>query len=332
VIMSNSNDTEFGEYVFQNDLTTFEALSKLDVTSVGREVADLQRELAQTRSELSDQAVALDNLTARVNTDSFRITDLEVEVQALATGVSDVTSQIETLNDRVEQVSSNVLTLEQTVETLTSQFSNLSIRVDDVSQRADQAIADAAQASSQAGTANTTASNALAIANTAEQTAQGAAAQAQTAQNTAQAAQVTATTVQSQLNALTTPESGRIPILLGADSSRLIVVSYPDTQTWTYGVRLDVPSGTLAQVSQVYSGQVAAYNENGTWITAGSRLGNFARITFISQENFNPASQPYPAGGAGYIRPGVYLLRYGTVSTYNVTITVRIVDIIVSPL
>lgn len=93
--MSASNETEFGEFVFNNDLTTFEALSRLDVTNLGNEVTTLNSELAQTRSELSDLSVSVDNLVVRVNTDGFRISDLESAVDAQNTTISFLSTRID---------------------------------------------------------------------------------------------------------------------------------------------------------------------------------------------------------------------------------------------
>lgn len=323
-ITKRSIDTEFGRYVFENGLTTFEALSDLEVVSLGNKLVAVQNELNQTRSELNDVSVALDQLTVRVNTQGFQIADNIADIENLQiqlSSVSTVANNAATAASQAQTTANNAVVVAGAASSAAGAAQTT----------ANSANAAASAAQSTASAAQTTADLAQTAANNAVIAAASAASGASAAAMAAALAQSAADSALAQVQALTTPSQWRIPALLGATNTRYITVAFPNNQQWTYGVRLDVPAGEVAQTSQEYSGDVVAYNASGTWQTSGLGLGSFQRIIFIAQENFNPSSSPVPAPGSSNIRPGSYWIRYGTSSTYTVTEAVRVVDIIDSP-
>lgn len=72
--------TEFGEFVFKNKLTTFEALSKLDVIEVGQEVLDLRAELNSVRDQLFQLSIDYSNTKSLVSTLEIKIVDLQFKI------------------------------------------------------------------------------------------------------------------------------------------------------------------------------------------------------------------------------------------------------------
>lgn len=252
--MSNSHDTEFGEFVFSNDLTTFEALSQLDVTHLGRDVQNLRRELDQTRSELSDQAVMLDNLTARVNTLNFQVNDHTAEISLLEAGLQTVSINLGQTNTELSVVR-NTANAAQTA--------------------ANTAVSTAQAAQTTASAAQTAASTATSTAQAAQTTANAAQTTANIANNTANTSLGIAQRSQQYLNGT--------PVVSSLGS---VIHCYEQNQNWRV-VTLVGTLGSAVMTETGYSGQIVTTNTAGSTATSSwnfirfSAPGNFASRTPI---------------------------------------------------
>lgn len=162
--MSASHETEFGEYVFNNDLTTFEALSRLEVTNLGNEVTTLSTELDQTKSELNDLAVTVDNLVVRVNTDSFRIADLEAQVETQTTSISELNGKVDAQSASIESANLTANTALTTATNAQSAVNTTNTEVSRISGLLNNTISDVDVVR---GLANTAIANAAAAQETA---------------------------------------------------------------------------------------------------------------------------------------------------------------------
>jgi len=176
--MSATNETEFGEYVFNNDLTTFEALSRLDVTHLGGRVEDIGRELAQTRSELNDISITVDSIIARANTDRFRIDELESDTEALRATVTSLQESVTTTIELANEAARIANTAQAAANSAQQAASAARVIAGDAQQIAITARTTANEAQDSAAAAQQTAS-------VAQQAASAAVTAASTAQNTA---------------------------------------------------------------------------------------------------------------------------------------------------
>jgi len=136
--MSNSNETPFGEYVFKNNLTTFEALSELDVVQIGGEVSRLQTDLDQTRSELAGLARQFDDLTVRFNTIEFRVEDVESEAQRLNGVTTTLNQQVSGLTTIVQEIIVSVRSLAADIESVNAKLGAIDTNILNINGRVTQ--------------------------------------------------------------------------------------------------------------------------------------------------------------------------------------------------
>lgn len=303
-ISKRSIDTEFGEYVFSNGLTIFEALSNLEVVSLGNQLIVVQNEintlsnqlivvqneLNQTRSELNDLSVSLDVLTVRVNTQGFRIEDNTADIGTLANQMVEV---VNLANDAATAAARAQLTA-----------TNANSTANEAQSVAVTAQNTAVLAQAQANSANVTAN----IASTA---ANAASAAAGDAQNTAVAAQVQAAgaTVVANSAATTASQALALGNQIFAKQNSII-----------YGWGVMNNTNTLFQMqSNLTSDSVMMTQQN---FTSALRLGNGAVLPYTQFWIRSAGEFGQPNWPAARVRTGAWilLLTGGSGSAQQMTI------------
>lgn len=171
------SDTEFGNYVFSNNLTVFEALSELDVVDLHNDIQANNALIVQTRSELHATTQLLDTTVARVNTIDAVIAEVRSDINSLFSEQNAISRQILELQDSVANV-------QQIADSAASSATNALTEAQSASSLASSAVTVANAASSAAGTAQFTANAAQTSANQANQTANAAAASVSDLSNT----------------------------------------------------------------------------------------------------------------------------------------------------
>nr|AHX00964.1 ORF3 protein [Spodoptera exigua virus AKJ-2014] len=161
------SDTEFGNYVFSNNLTVFEALSELDVVDLRNDIQANNALIVQTRSELHATTQLLDTTVARVNTIDAVLAEVRSDVNSLSSDVNALDSEISELQDSVANA-------QQTADSAASSAANALTEARSARSLAGNAAIAANAASTAAGTAQSTANAAQTSANQANQTANAA--------------------------------------------------------------------------------------------------------------------------------------------------------------
>lgn len=107
-------DNSFRQFLLENKLTTFEGLSRLDVT-------DIATDLASVRSDISRLAIDVQNVQAVTNTLTSDFTQVRGEVASLSTDVSNLDDHVESLDDVVMNLNEDVSTFSERLDTIESQ-------------------------------------------------------------------------------------------------------------------------------------------------------------------------------------------------------------------
>lgn len=298
-ISKRSIDTSFGRYVFENGLTTFEALSNLDVTTLSAKVANIESELAQTRSELNDISVSLDTLTVRVNTQGFQIADNTANIAVLQSAVVQVQSELALVSDKADSAFNAATVAQSAAQAASQQASAASSTAATALSNSNAALIEAAAARDQAITADTRAQN-----------AQTAATAAQSAANNA-----LSIATQAQTTATTALRAGSYLNQWPSVASRMgVVFAYAQNQNW-YTVTIVTGSlGDPIMSETQYPGSITIRSTTGTSSTASWQF-----VAFRAPGNFN-STVPIR------IRSGAWRLVYGNSSIGGTTVTLIVQD------
>lgn len=131
--------SEFGDFVFKNKLTTFEALSKLDVTEVGQEVLDLRAELNSVRDQLFQLSVDYSNTKSLVSTLEIKLIDLQYKVSLYDEKIDLALANSTSAEQIASESKALILAFKNEVEpkliTLTSDIVSVNNRVDSSNSR-----------------------------------------------------------------------------------------------------------------------------------------------------------------------------------------------------
>lgn len=161
------SDTEFGNYVFRNNLTVFEALSELDVVDLHTELEANNALIVQTRSELQATTRLLDITVARVNTTDAVLVDVREEVNSLTSEVNSIHMELQDVSQLATLASNAASTAQQSADAASAAASNALTEAQSARSVANNAVIIAGAASTSAGTAQQTANSAQTTADTA---------------------------------------------------------------------------------------------------------------------------------------------------------------------
>lgn len=161
------SDTGFGNYVFRNNLTVFEALSELDVVDLHTEVEANNALIVQTRSELQATTRLLDTTVARVNTIDAVLVDVREEVNSLTSEVNSIHMELQDVSQLATLASNAASTAQQSADAASAAASNALSEAQSARSVANNAVIVAGAASTSAGTAQQTSNSARTTADTA---------------------------------------------------------------------------------------------------------------------------------------------------------------------
>lgn len=132
----------FRDFVFDNDLTTFEALSRLDVVTLGNQVNTIDRDLTNLRSQVNQIAQTTESSALKIST-------LEVKQDTLKTRVDNLVDDFSDLTDRIIDLENDVSTFNNRITTVEQGFSDLEEKVNMSIEKVDDLSDELSQISSQ---------------------------------------------------------------------------------------------------------------------------------------------------------------------------------------
>lgn len=107
--------SSFANFVFENNLDLYEALSDLDIVNIGIDVTRLNDLMTQTRSELNDVARLADLTEARVNTMETRFLDIDNTLTIHGNNIVELNTETEELTTTTQFQGEDILRLQQQI-------------------------------------------------------------------------------------------------------------------------------------------------------------------------------------------------------------------------
>lgn len=128
--LTSDVDESFKEFVFDNNLTTYTALSRLDVTDLATQVYSLAREVDKTQHALQTYIDTNDTRVNLLETQVNQIPELESQVNLLSDQVGDMQDQVSDNTDSIIGIDSRLVTMNQDIFDLNTSLIRTNEKVD----------------------------------------------------------------------------------------------------------------------------------------------------------------------------------------------------------